>query len=539
MAAQEQTHQLGQEVEKERIAALEATRLKDSLQTEVVNLQNQIGSLQTSLDNEKRENDAAKERSAQLATELTASQAETAALKAEVETERRAKELVQSEKDRLSAELVGISAQLTTLRALRRTAYDRPLKCVAGSTRPSRRSATFWPVSSASAKRAHAKAEEINALLTRNRDARQEISRLSSAVQESRSQENIARFKVQGLEQEIQLIKKDAEWAHEQLLKLNESSATFRASKRAELSRVQADLDTARQEAAVARSKVESLQKAYNEASTKLSQTADNAAQLSSRLASQEDSFRSEISSQASSSSFSRGEPSMHRNALLSLKDNGKRCWNSVASRGQAWAETEKEAEIFRKALQQQNQELSEALDRLAEGVGIGQGQRENGDALLDQTLETMSDVGADFDIRSTASTPRRVGLMGTAASFNNAFGISPTAEIANASASLETVSARSTWSSPRRKRSFDGRGLETNRLTSVLAQVMDELQDRAPQLQAQREETNDSQPTSMRWLLRLPRSRRSETLCKPRLRVSSSILNASLARMASCRSSR
>ncbi|SPO21807.1 uncharacterized protein UTRI_01299_B [Ustilago trichophora] len=489
-STRERNHELEQEVEKERTTALEASRLKDSLQTEVINLQNQVGSLQTSLDNEKRENDASKDRSAELAAELAASQAQSAALKAEVETERRAKELVSSEKDRLSAELVGVSAQLTTLKSSTENGVRQAAEVRGRLDQAEQEKRDILASLQREREESTRKAEEIATLLTRNRDARQEISCLSTAVQESRSQENIAKFKLQGLEQEIQLTKKDAEWAHEQLLKLNETSATFRAAKRAELSRVQADLDNARQEATVARSKVESLQTAYNDASTKLSQTSEKVAELQSRLASQEDSFRTEVSSQSQLVKLleRRAEHSTQR--IAELEEQWEEVLEQCRLREEAaWAETQKEVQL-REALERENRELSEALDRLAEGVGIGQGQRENGDGFLDQTLDAMSDVGADFDVRSTASTPRRIGLMGTASSFNNSFGISPTAEIANRirksgkSFSQIYMELAKTQEELRRER------LETNRLTSVLAQVMDELQDRAPQLQAQREET-------------------------------------------------
>ncbi|TKY85042.1 hypothetical protein EX895_006122 [Sporisorium graminicola] len=489
-AAQDLSHQLEQELEKERTAALEASRLKDSLQTEVVNLQTQIGSLQTSLENEKREHEAAKQTSSELAAELTASQAQTAALKIDVETERRAKELVQSEKDRLSAELVGVSAQLTTLKSSTETGVRQAAEVRGRLEKSEQEKRDILASLQREREESTRKAEEINTLLTRNRDARQEISRLATEVQESRSQENIAKFKVQGLEQEIQLTKKDAEWAHDQLLKLNETSATFRATKRAELSRVQADLDMARQEAAVARSKVESLQAAYNEASTRLSQTSDKVAELSGRLASQEDSFRSEVSSQSQLVKLLERRAEHASQRIAELEDQWEEVLEQCRQREQeAWTETEKEAKL-REALAKENHELSEALDRLAEGVGIGQSQRENGDAFLDQTLDAASDAGVDFDVRSTASTPRRAGLMGTASSFNNSFGISPTAEIANRirksgkSFSQIYMELAKTQEELRRER------LESKRLTSVLAQVMDELQDRAPQLQAQREET-------------------------------------------------
>ncbi|SAM76766.1 uncharacterized protein UBRO_01625 [Ustilago bromivora] len=488
--ARERSQELEQEVEKERTATLEATRFKDSLQTEVVNLQGQIGSLQTSLDNEKREHDAARTRSAELATELAASQTETAALKAELENERRAKEQVTSEKDRLSAELVGVSAQLTTLKNSTENGVRQAAEVRGRLDQAEQEKRDILASLQREREESTRKAEEIDNLLSRNRDARQEISRLSTAVQESRSQENIAKFKLQGLEQEVQLTKKGAEWAHEQLRKLSESSATFRAAKRAELSRVQADLDNALQEASVARSKVESLQSAYNETSNKLSQATDRVVELQSRIAAQEESFRSEVSSQSQLVNLleRRTEHANQRNADLEEQ------WEEVleqcrAREEAAWAETQKEAQL-REAVEKENQELSEALDRLAEGVGIGQGRRENGDSILDQTLDAMSDAGHDFDTRSTASTPRRHGLMGTAASFNNSFGISPTAEIANRirksgkSFSQIYMELAKTQEELRRER------LEANRLTSVLAQVMDELQERAPELQAQREET-------------------------------------------------
>ncbi|KAJ1032581.1 hypothetical protein NDA16_000604 [Ustilago loliicola] len=489
-SVRERSQELEQEVEKERTATLEATRLKDSLQTEVVNLQGQIGSLQTSLDNEKREHDAAKTRSAELATELAASQTEAAALKAELENERRAKEQVTSEKDRLSAELVGVSAQLTTLKNSTENGVRQAVEVRGRLDQAEQEKRDILASLQREREESTRKAEEIDALLSRSRDARQEISRLSTAVQESRSQENMAKFKLQGLEQEIQLTKKDAEWAHEQLRKLNETSATFRATKRAELSRVQADLDSARQEASVARSKVESLQTAYNDASIKLSQTSDKVAELQSRLATQEDSFRSEVSSQSQLVNLLERRAEHANQRITELEEQWEEVLEQCRAREEAaWAETQKEAQL-REAVEKENQELSEALDRLAEGVGIGQGQRENGDSILDQTLDAMSDAGPDFDTRSTASTPRRIGLMGTAASFNNSFGISPTAEIANRirksgkSFSQIYTELAKTQEELRRER------LESNRLTSVLAQVMDELQERAPELQAQREET-------------------------------------------------
>ncbi|SPO43545.1 uncharacterized protein PSANT_01230 [Moesziomyces antarcticus] len=481
--------ELEQELDTVRKAGTESTNLTTSLQTEINSLQSRLGSVQTEVDNEKRESTAAKERSAELATELTAAQAQSAALKTDLENERRAKELVASERDRLSAELVGVTAQLTTLKSSTESGVRHAAEVRGRLDQVEQEKRDLLASLQREREESTRKAEEIDALLTRNRDARQEISRLSTAVQESRSQENIATFKLQSLEQEIQLTKKNSDWAHDQLAQLNDASAAFRATKRAELTRVQADLDAARQEATLARSKVDSLQTAYTETSSKLTEASEKLAELQSRLASQEDSFRTEVSNQSQLVKLLERRAEHAAERIKELEEQWEDVLEQCRAREEAaWAETQNEAQL-REALEKENRELSEALDRLAEGVGIGQ-QRENGENLLDQTFDGASDAGLDFDARSTASTPRRSALMGTAASFNNSFGISPTAEIANRirksgkSFSQIYMELAKTHEELRREK------LETNRLTAVLAQVMDELQERAPELQAQREET-------------------------------------------------
>ncbi|KAI3477157.1 hypothetical protein L1887_61151 [Cichorium endivia] len=431
--------ELEQELDAVRRAGNESTNLTTSLQTEINSLQSQLGSVQTEFDNEKRESTAAKERSAELATELTAAQAQSAALKTDLENERRAKELLTTLKSstesgvRHAAEVRGRLDQV-----------EQEKRDLLASLQREREESTR-------------KAEEIDALLTRNRDARHEISRLSTAVQESRSQENIATFKLQSLEQEIKLTKKNSDWAHDQLAQLNDASAAFRATKRAELTRVQADLDAARQEATLARSKVDSLQTAYTETSSKLTEASEKLAELQSRLASQEDSFRTEVSNQSQLVKLLERRAEHAAERIKELEEQWEDVLEQCRAREEAaWAEDPERAQL-REALEKENRDLSEALDRLAEGVGIGQ-QRENGENLLDQT----------FDALASRPPPR-----------------SPTA-----SASPASPSARSTWSSPRRKKSCVARSSRPNRLTAVLAQVMDELQERAPELQAQREET-------------------------------------------------
>ncbi|PWZ03059.1 hypothetical protein BCV70DRAFT_197295 [Testicularia cyperi] len=359
------------------------------------------------------------------------------------------------------------------------------------------------------------KSQEIDSLLERNRDARQEISRLASTVQESRSKESVATFKAQGLEQQLQLTKSDAEWAHDQLAKVNEASAAFRVAKRTELGSLQAELESARQEASTDKARLATLQTAYDETTAKLHQTADKLAEVQTRLASQEDSFRSEVSNQSQLVTLLERRVEHANQRIQELEGQWEDVLEQCRQREEAaWSETEKEVQL-REALEKENRELSDALDRLAEGVGIAQPQHRHpfqqrdgaahptsvSDAVdLDSVNSEAGDIDDDNDndigeTGSNASTSRS-GRIRASTSLNGAartgmyMGLSPTADIVNRlrksgkSFSQVYMELAKTHEELRRER------LETTRLTGVLAQVMDELQDRAPQLQAQREET-------------------------------------------------
>ncbi|SPO39742.1 uncharacterized protein PSFLO_05223 [Pseudozyma flocculosa] len=486
-------------------ALLEVSRERDSLSAEVVSLQNQLGAGQVALENEKRETAAAKDDRARLESELAAANTQIAASRNEVESERKAKELIASEKDRLSAELTGVSAQLSTLRSAsesgvrhaaevrgRLEQVEQEKRDILGSLQREREESTR-------------KAEEIDALLKRNRDARQEVSKLSSELQECRSLENAAKYKLQGLEQELRLTKKDAEWANEELIKSNAASATFRSAKRLEISNLQADLDAARQELTASRNRAAALQTAHDEANARLGQTAAKVAELQGRLASQESSFRSEMSTQTQLAELWQKRADHATARIEELEEQ----WEGVLQQcrlreEEAWNETEAER-AARHELEAEKEELSLALDRLADGVGIGKaGVDVEGDVDDDaegDELDAMSELdgsggGSLFndDIRSRTSTPasRRLGrsINGHGNRAPLILDLSSTAAFASkARKSGKTfsqvyVELAKTQEELRRER------LECTRLNGVLSQMLGEMDEQAPQLRAQREET-------------------------------------------------
>ena len=496
--------ELEQSFEQQSASTLQLNREKEALAADVVSLQNQLGAANTSLENEKREAEASRADRDRLQSELGSAFSQVARLKTEVESERTAKEMVASEKDRLAAELTGLSAQLSTLRSSTESGVRHAAEVRGRLEQIEQEKRELLSSLQREREETTRKSQEIESLLSRLRDARQEISRISTAHQQSQSNENSARFRLQGLEQELELVKKDAEWAHAQLVQANQASASFRSAKRLELSGLEADLDAARQELSSSRSKLTSLQQAYDETTTRLSQNSAKIAELQSRIATQENSFRSEINTQTQLVQLLENRAHHAQQRIDELEDQWQTVLEQCRVREEtAWAESRREREL-REQLENDNEELSQALDRLANGIGIGVDDvggaaggaaeefeddhvTDNGDGLDD---DAVSEIGS-FAGQSRSSTPASRRLTTRRPGNGNGHGtLSNTALYANKvqksgkTFSQVYVELTKTQEELRRER------LESSRLSNVLAQVMEELQDRAPALQAQREET-------------------------------------------------
>ncbi|PWN53009.1 hypothetical protein IE53DRAFT_226421 [Violaceomyces palustris] len=483
------------QVEEQRSACLELKRERDSLSSEAASIQTQLAEALTHLENERREKDELRDQKLKIESELITLNSQSASLKHDVEVERRAKELITSEKDRLSAELTGVSAQLSTLRSSSESGIRHAADMRGKINQVEQEKRDILASLQREREESTRKALEIDTLLKRSREARQEISKLTSEVQETRSQANTAKFKVQGLEQELELTRKDASWAHAELSKASEAAAVFRSAKRAETVSLQAEVETFRQEAASAKSKLGSLQKAFDETTARLNQSTSKVAELQTRLATQEDSFRSEVGTQSRLVQLLKKRAQDAQSRVDELESQWEAVLEQCRVREEAArAETEDERSM-REELERQKEELAEALDRLAEGVGIGS----NAFGLSDDRSGYVDDDDLELDrdeqeVRSRSSTPRRshsaTGRNGPRLS-SLGLGMSPTAAFASRIQKSGKTFSQVYTELARTQEELRRERLETSRLGGVLAQVMDELQDRAPQLQAQREETS------------------------------------------------
>ncbi|CEH16539.1 Uncharacterized conserved coiled-coil protein [Ceraceosorus bombacis] len=315
------------------------------------------------------------------------------------------------------------------------------------------------------------KAEELETLSARARETRAELSRLSSDLSSVRGSEGTLRFKTQTLEQQLELARNDASWAHGELTRANEAASAARTSTRNEIIQLQAALESATSAGSAAQTKLDTLQNAYNTNLQRLTEVTDKLADTTARAGSQEEAFRAESATQQRLISLLERRAEDADRRAKNVEDE----WEDVLSRARdleqvARDEAREEADARRRA-ESQVSELQEALDRLAEGVGIN---------LDSDALRRESSAGPQGSERSFANSA-------LGASFSSSF--SPTAALASkvqrSGKSFSAVYSDlvRTQEELRRERA------EVVRLGTVLEQVMADLEDRAPALQAQREE--------------------------------------------------
>ncbi len=306
-------------------------------------------------------------------------------------------------------------------------------------------------------------------------DLSAEGSSLSARLAEAVSSQNTLKFKVQSLEQELELIRRNEEWAKAELAKATEAAASHRSKRTSEVVQLQAALDEATSELSAASGKASQLESALSSTTLRLNERTEEVEQLKTRLASQEAAFADESATQAKLHELlqKRAEDAQAREHQADEK------WRAALQQvEQGQAELREEIALERKErerVEQEKVDLQLALDRLAESVGIE----------TDPTNRSIDEDRAAIRGGSRASTPHisNVGL-------NTSLIMSPTAALAGklqrsgkSFTEIYTELARTQEELRREK-------LETQRLGQVLETVFEDLRVRQPVLQAQREET-------------------------------------------------
>ena len=286
---------------------------------------------------------------------------------------------------------------------------------------------------------------------------------------------------MQSLEQELSLVRRNADWASEELKKVTEAAATYRTSKSSELVSLQTALDSAQQSLSSAQTKLANSESAYGAATIRLNEQSAKIEELQTRLASQEESFAAEAATQAKLQELLQKRAEDAQKREQELNDHWQDAMRQFKEREEAIREEVLLERKAREEAEQEKQDVQVALDRLAESVGI-----ETDPA--NRSIDTGDAPAINRAAFSRASTP---GGRLTSVGLNPSINMSPTAALASklqrsgmSFTQIYTELAR-TQEELRRER------LETQRLGQVLENMFEDLRARQPVLQAQREETD------------------------------------------------
>lgn len=324
------------------------------------------------------------------------------------------------------------------------------------------------------------RAEEIGNLTTRSREARTEINRLSTELQEAKSAEGTAKFRIQRLEQELTLKSSDATWAHAELTKSTEELNTHRAKMQGEVASLNTRLQQSTQEVEALQSKTSSLQSAYDSTLGRLDDTTREKSDLRQRLVEQEGAFKSEMATQQRLSGLVEQQKGNAERRLRDVEDQWENILGEYRDREESLREEVAREQELRSQIMHEKDDIQQALDRLAESVGIDTHNNGNGSASINANVN-------DGDMNGAPSTPLRA-----TAHFSepSASMMSPTAALASKVQKSGKSFTQVYAELARAQEELRREKLECNRLGNVLEQVMADLQERAPALQAQREET-------------------------------------------------
>ncbi|TIA91286.1 hypothetical protein E3P99_01148 [Wallemia hederae] len=297
--------------------------------------------------------------------------------------------------------------------------------------------------------------EEVDSMRTRLSQSREENSTLNKELHNLKSVETTNKYKIQSLEQDNQLLNKNQEWLNSELTNKADEFSTYRREKHAELTASQAQVDTLQSQLNSQSTQLSALQSTYNTQATKLSEVLARSAQLEASLATTHEEYKAEINTQ-------------------------KRVVELLEAR---------EGES-RKRVEEVNKEFDLLVaksesETLAHNEEVARERHRNVE--LETELNDLRAHGFNTGLNASTSTP----IPGTpqAGHIETSFALSPTASIASKFHKGGKSFTEIYSDYAKLENEFNRERAERRRLESCLADVVSEIEERAPILQEQRKE--------------------------------------------------
>ncbi|KAG8871481.1 hypothetical protein FRB98_000746 [Tulasnella sp. 332] len=307
---------------------------------------------------------------------------------------------------------------------------------------------------------------ETDSLRERLKAARSETSSLQTEVAEMKSHEATTKFKLETLEQELTLLRNENErHVHEYNTKSQEA-ADYRRSTHKENVALQMELDSIKQPYQAAKSQLESLRQAHTGQTHQYTQALQKINQLKDDNAEQETKFREEQNKQA-----------RLINLLESRNDEAKRRVEEVENEWEKMVASADDREAQLKERLHSERMKSDALEQRVDDM------RAVIDKLGSGELPVLSD-GERGGSASVPGTPRQMSL-----SLNGPAMFSPTANLASKFQKTGRTFTEVYADYVRMQAELASEKQESSRLSECLAQILADIEERAPLLQEQRVE--------------------------------------------------
>ncbi|TFK40767.1 hypothetical protein BDQ12DRAFT_679995 [Crucibulum laeve] len=303
--------------------------------------------------------------------------------------------------------------------------------------------------------------EEIQTLRTNLKEARQEHQALEAQVREVRSTETSNKFKVESLTQQLQLAQAEAERTNAELTIKTEEFAKYRRTKHAEITNLQASLDSLTQTHASTQSSLKALQSSHTSQGHQLAQALARVQDLTGQLAEQEATYSSEANGL--------------RRLVTMMEEREKQAKEIVEGIEREWAGVGEKAE-------RRENSLRDEIEREKRGREAAEKRVEQ----LESVMDRMGRGELPIPGRSTPGTPMRTPG-GPDFMMDGMMGLSPTIAMASRAQRSGKTFTEVYADYVRLQDEYNHKSAEYDNMERTLAAVLAQIEERAPILSQQR----------------------------------------------------
>ncbi|KAH9974884.1 hypothetical protein BGW80DRAFT_1444514 [Lactifluus volemus] len=305
--------------------------------------------------------------------------------------------------------------------------------------------------------------EEIQTLRTSLKEARQDQQSLETQLRELRSAESSTKFKLDSLTQQLQLARDEADRTSKELTKKSEDFAKYRHEKHAALSQLHSSYDALQEANASTEGTLKALRNAHNAQSQQLSQSIARVQDLSARIAEQDATYTSEVTGL--------------RRLIEMIESREAQSKAIVENVEQEWATVNERADRREAALREQ-------VERERSRTEAAEARVEE----LERVLEKVN--RGEFPVPAPGSSLPSTPARGSSDLLTQGMmGLSPTVAIASRAQRSGKTFTEVYADHVRLQDEYAKKCAEYDRMDRTLAQVLAQIEERAPILAQQRAE--------------------------------------------------